>query len=36
MPLFQHCRSAGQNRYDMAAYISETIGGDYVRRFVCG
>jgi len=25
-----------QNWYDLAAYTSETIGDDHVRRFVCG
>jgi len=28
--------STGQNWYDLAAHTSETIGGDHVRRFVCG
>jgi len=28
--------STGQNWYDLPAYTSETIGGDHVRRFVCG
>jgi len=25
----------GQNWYDLAAYTSETVGGDHERRFVC-
>jgi len=28
--------STGQNWYDLAAYTSETLGGDHVRRWVCG
>jgi len=38
-PSFQLCRNTGQKRQlslDLAAYTSETIGGDRVRRFVCG
>jgi len=39
MPSLHLCRRTGQkcqNWYDSAAYTSETIGGDHVRRFVCG
>ena len=37
LPSFQLCESTGQkrqNRYDLAAYTSETIGSDHVRWFV--
>ena len=39
MPSFQLSRSTGQNRqnwYILAAYTSETIGGDHAWRCVCG
>jgi len=39
VPSFQLSRITGQKRqnwYDLAAYTPETIGGDHVRRFVCG
>jgi len=35
IPSFQLGKTTGHNWYDLAAYTSETIGGDHVRRFVC-
>jgi len=32
----QKHRQKRKNRYNLAAYTSEAIGGDHVRWFVCG